>query len=144
MLQKIIAFSFDISEGGLEGFMINEKRIVDYKVIKDVGGNRYRFYCELSGALVCATGVYKADDPEEELLLAWESEGKKCFNFCNKCGKLVSDAMYNADVLECVECAPFEVEAKFCKNCGASIENPNKPCPVCGKPLAYYGKEWNK
>ena len=141
MLQKIIAFSFDVSEGVLEGFMINEKRIADYKVIKDVGGNRYRFYCELSGALVCATGVYKADDPEEELLLAWESEGKKCFNSCSKCGKLVSDAMFNVEVLECVECAPFEVEAKFCKNCGVKIQEPNKPCPVCGKPLSYYGKE---
>ena len=49
--------------------------------------------------------------------------------------------MYNADVLECVECAPFEVEAKFCKNCGVKIQEPNKLCPVCGKPLSYYGKE---
>ena len=43
-----------------------------------------------------------------------------------------------------VECAPFEAEAKFCKNCGAKIEEPTKPCPTCGKPLAYYGKGWRK
>ena len=121
-----------------------EKRIATYKVIKDTGGNRYKFYCELSDALVCTTGVYKSDTPEEELLLAWKSEGKEFFNSCHNCGKLVADAMFNVEVLECVECAPFETEAKFCKNCGASIENPNKPCPTCGKPLAYYGKEPKK
>ena len=36
---------------------------------------------------------------------------------------------------------PFEAEAKFCKNCGAKIEDPAQFCPACGKPLVYYGKE---
>ena len=92
-----------------------EKTIATYKIVADAGGNCYKFYCDLSGALVCTTKPYKADNPEEELLLAWESEGKEQFNVCHKCGKQVSNAM--------------------------KIEEPTKPCPACGKPLVYYGKE---
>ena len=118
-----------------------EKTIATYKIVADAGGNCYKFYCDLSGALVCTTKPYKADNPEEELLLAWESEGKEQFNVCHKCGKQVSNAMFNVETLECVECAPIEAEAKFCKHCGAKIEEPTKPCPACGKPLVSYGKE---
>ena len=73
-------------------------------------------------------------------MLAWEREGRAQFNPCHKCGKLVSDAMFNVEVLECVECAPYEAEAKFCKNCGTRIEEPWSPCPACGKPLVYQGR----
>ena len=121
--------------------MNKEKTIDTYKIVADAGGNIYKFYCDLSDALVCTTKPYKADTPEEELQLAWENEGKQHFNSCHNCGKQVSNAMFNVEVLECVECAPIEAEAKFCKNCGAKIEDPNKLCPACGKPLVYYGKE---
>lgn len=121
--------------------MNKEKTIATYKIVSDAGGNIYKFYCDLSGALVCTTKPYKADTPEEELQLAWENEGKQHFNSCHNCGKQVSNAMFNVEVLECVECAPIEAEVKFCKNCGAKIEDPNKLCPACGKPLVYYGKE---
>ena len=103
------------------------------------------FYCDLSGAHICTTKeIYYGNTQEEALKSAWQSEGRSHFNQCRKCGKWVSLAMYNVDVLECVECAPFEAEAKFCKNCGAKIEEPTKPCPTCGKPLTYCGKGWNK
>ena len=118
-----------------------EKTIAAYKIVADSGGNRYKFYCDLSGALVCTTKPYKADNPEKELLLAWENEGKEQFNVCHRCGKHVSNAMFNVEVLECVECAPIEAEAKFCKHCGEKIDNPTQFCPACGKPLVYYGKE---
>lgn len=121
--------------------MNKEKTIATYKIVADAGGSIYKFYCDLSGALVCTTKPYKADTPEEELQLAWENEGKQHFNFCHNCGKQVSNAMFNVEVLECVECAPIEAEVKFCKSCGAKIEDPNKLCPACGKPLVYYGKE---
>ena len=121
--------------------MNKEKTIATYKIVADAGGNVYKFYCDLSGALVCTTKPYKADTPEEELRLAWENEGKQHFNPCHNCGKQVSNAMFNVEALECVECAPIEAEAKFCKSCGAKIEDPNKLCPACGKPLVYYGKE---
>ena len=121
--------------------MNKEKTIATYKIVADACGNIYKFYCDLSGALVCTTKPYKAYTPEEELQLAWENEGKQHFNSCHNCGKQVSNAMFNVEVLECVECAPIEAEAKFCKNCGAKIEDPNKLCPACGKPLVYYGKE---
>ena len=64
---------------------------------------------------------------EQELLLAWEKEGKKHFNICHKCGKFVINAVYNPEGAECVECAPFEAEAKFCKTCGAKVEPPEEP-----------------
>ena len=36
--------------------MVNrENKIAKYKIITDTGGNRYRFYCETSGAVVCTT-----------------------------------------------------------------------------------------
>lgn len=121
-----------------------EKTIAAYKIVADAGGNRYKFYCDLSGALVCTTKPYKADTPEAELQFAWEKEGRQHFNRCRNCGKWIIDAMYNVDVLECVECAPFEAEAKFCKSCGVKINDPSKVCPRCGNPLVYYGKELKK
>ena len=134
------------------GFARNERREVmperktaTYKALEDSGGYRFMFYGDLSGAHVCTTKeIYYGNTQEEALQAAWQAEGRKHFNQCRKCGKWVSLAMYNVDVLECVVCAPFEAEAKFCKSCGAKIEEPTKPCPKCGKPLTYSGKEWSK
>lgn len=106
-----------------------------YKIIPTQYGNRYSFFCELSGILVCTTGTYYADDPEEELLAAWESEGRKNFDRCHKCGRWVDSIVYNPDVLMCVECAPLEEEAKYCKHCGAKVNDGDIICCVCGKRL---------
>lgn len=115
------------------------KKTADYQILTDGGGNRYRFYCDVSGALVCTTKeVYHVDDGEE-LILAWKREGHDHFNRCHKCGRWVIDAVYNAEVLECVECAPYEAEPKFCKTCGAKIGSPVKKCPSCGNSLIYEG-----
>ena len=119
---------------------MGERKTASYKIIKDAGGNRYMFFCDLSGALVCTTKPYKADTPEAELLLAWKKEGKQHFNICHKCGKLVLDAMFNPKVHECVRCAPFEAESKYCKNYGKKIVEPVRDCPACGKPLYYEGR----
>ena len=121
--------------------VIRESKIAKYKIIADSGGNRYRFYCEASGAAVCTTGPIRADTPEKELLLAWESEGKELFNRCPRCGRLVCDTMYNADVCECVDCAPWENKPKFCKKCGAEIPKGNFFCTKCGN-RARYGEVW--
>ena len=115
-----------------------------YKMISDAGGNRYKFYCEMSGALACTTEPIRAKTPEEELQIAWETVGRKHFNLCHKCGRWVIDAVYNADVWECVECAPYEAEPNFCKNCGIKIEKPAGKCPACGHKLVYEGKESKK
>ena len=56
-----------------------------YKMISDLGGNRYKFYCELSNALVCITKPICAETPAEELQIAWEKVGRNCFNLCHKC-----------------------------------------------------------
>lgn len=55
---------------------MGETKTASYKIIKDAGGTRYKFFCDLSGALVCTTKPYKADAPEEELQLAWEKKAK--------------------------------------------------------------------
>lgn len=90
-----------------------ENKSAPYKIIFDAGGNRYRFFCERSGMAVCTTGPVRADTPEQELRLAWESEGKKQFNYCHKCDRWVSDEMYNPDTLECILCSPHEKKSRM-------------------------------
>ena len=117
-----------------------ESRTAKHKVVPDDGGYRFIFYCDVSDAHVCTTGqIYQGDSEEEALLAAWQAEGREHFNRCHKCGKWVIDAVYNAEVLECVVCAPYEAEPKYCKNCGIKIEEPVKVCPSCGGKLIYEG-----
>lgn len=85
-----------------------ENKTASYKIMFDAGGNRYRFFCERSGLEVCTTQPVQAESSEQELILAWEGEGKKYFNLCPTCGKWVSDAMYNPDTLECIICSPCQ------------------------------------
>lgn len=109
-----------------------------YKIIADSGGNRYRFFCDLSGMAVCTTRPIRADTPEEELLLAWESEGKAHFNVCKHCGSFVADVMWNADLLHCVKCTPWEDQPSFCPYCGEKVINTaDDYCRRCGKKLFY-------
>lgn len=115
------------------------RKTATYKIVPDVDGNRYRFYCDVSGAFVCMTKPYKANTPEQELLLAWEAEGKQHFNVCHKCGKMVIDTVYNPEVFECTDCAPFEHEIKYCKSCGAKVGKDIRFCPVCKNKLHYEG-----
>ena len=117
------------------------QKIAACKIISDVDGNRYSFYCDLSGALACTTDPIRAKTQEEEMRIAWETVGRKNFNLCHKCGRWVIDAVYNADVWECVECAPYEAEPNYCKNCGIRIEKPSGKCHSCGHKLVYEGKE---
>lgn len=117
------------------------EKTAKYKIISDSGGNRYRFFCELSGAHLCTTKPYSEAHPGEKLELAWEQEGRPNFNLCHKCGKWVSSVMYNADVLECVECAPWEGEAQYCPHCGKAVRRPGRFCSHCKKLLRYEGMQ---
>ena len=119
---------------------MDKRRTAAYKIIKDSGGNRYRFFCDVSVAAAYTTQPVKGADPQAELELAWTTEGEACFNRCHRCGRWVIDAMYNADVLECVLCAPWESEPAYCKTCGARVSAPGRTCPVCGEPLVYEGR----
>lgn len=117
-----------------------ERNVACHKTVADSGGYRFLFYCDVSGVHACTTKeIYHADSPEAALLTAWNAEGRGRFNRCHKCGRWVIDAVYNADVLECVDCAPYEVEPKFCKNCGTRIESSARHCLSCGKKLMYEG-----
>lgn len=119
---------------------MDEKKVATHKTVADGGGYRFLFYCDVSGAHVCTTKeLYFADTPEAALQSAWQAEGREHFNGCHKCGRWVIDAAYNAEVLECVECAPYEAEPKYCKSCGARIADSRKYCPSCGKKLRYEG-----
>ena len=118
---------------------MNEHSTAKYKIIVGSGGNRYKFFCDLSGMALCITKPIRAETQEEELRQAWESEGKYHFNRCTKCGKHVSDAMYNADVLRCVDCAPWEKKPRYCAHCGKELPpaSNNKYCKDCGAKLCY-------
>lgn len=114
--------------------MVN-KETAAYKIISAADGNRYCFYCDLSGAAICTTGPYRRQTPEAELTAAWETEGRSHFNHCKKCGKWVSDTMFNADVLECVACTPWESDLNYCPQCGHKLDAPGPSCPNCGVPF---------
>lgn len=116
-----------------------KKQTANYKVIVGEHANRYRFFCDLSGAVGCTTRPLQAPTPEEELRLAWE-EGRRAFNQCQRCGKWVCDAMYNADVLECVQCTPWEDPPAYCHQCGQKLSQPDDRCARCGAQLRYEGR----
>lgn len=118
----------------------SQKITAKYNAIADVGGLRFQFFCDLSGAHVCTTEIIRANTPEKALEIAWETEGKQKFNHCEKCGKWISDAMYNAEVHECVECAPWENYPLYCPQCGNRIFDIERYCPKCGAPLRYEGE----
>ena len=65
---------------------MEEKKTAAYKITPETGGNRYRFYCDVSGALVCITSPYHADTPEEELMK-------------RKAGSILTNAGNAADLL---------------------------------------------
>lgn len=115
------------------------RKTAAYKISADRNGNRYSFYCDVSGACVCTTRPYKSDTPQQELETAWQEEGRKYFNRCHKCGKWVIDAAYNPEVCECINCATFETEPRYCKYCGARVKPESRQCPVCGRSLYYQG-----
>ena len=117
-----------------------KKTVASYKAVTDSGGYRFLFYCDISGAHVHTTKeIYHGDTLADALLSAWQAEGRNHFNQCHKCGRWVMDAVYNVEVLECVDCAPYEAEPKYCKSCGARIETSARRCPSCGKKLTYEG-----
>ena len=108
-----------------------------YKVIEKDGGRCYRFFCEASGMAMVTTKRYPGTDPEQELETAWKNEGRSHFNRCHKCGKWVCDAMYNTDVLHCVDCTPWEDKPKYCTQCGTKVDITDVFCRKCGVKLQY-------
>jgi len=118
---------------------VEGKPTANYRVITEPSGHRYLFFCDLSGAHLCTTKPVCADTAEQELKYAWEQEGKQEFNHCRKCGRWVSDVMFNADVHECVECAPWETIPRYCSQCGKKLTETKKFCSRCGAKLIYEG-----
>lgn len=101
-----------------------------------LSGGRYRFFCELSGAAVHTTGPIHGGGGDP-LYLAWELDGKQHFNRCERCGRWISDVMYNADTGQCVGCSPWEEAPAFCSRCGAETVPADVYCRSCGEKLQY-------
>lgn len=118
---------------------MSKKTTAAYQLLPEENGNRYSFQCGVTGARFSTGQTYHADSPQQEVMLAWQAEGRAHFNQCQRCGKWVVDAAYNPLVLECVVCAPFEEEARFCRSCGARVQECMRMCPACGASLYYEG-----
>ncbi len=116
-----------------------------YKILAETDEGRiFRFFCGASGAAVCTTKPIRADTESEALRLAWDNDGKAHFNLCHACGKWISDAMYNPDVFNCVDCSPWEDPPLFCPKCGSQILAGDTFCRRCGVRLMYGGDEDEK
>ena len=120
----------------------DQTSISSHEILSEKKGVRFKFLCDLSGMHVCTSKKYDAETEKEilgSLESAWNNEGKQMFNFCHKCGKWVSDIMFNADVLRCVRCAPWEDTPDYCPLCGEKVMNDNVFCEKCGERLLYGG-----
>ena len=115
------------------------RKTASYKIISGDDGDRCQFLCDLSGAVGFTTKPLKNPSSAAELAQVWDTEGRRHFNLCHRCGKWCIDEMYNVEVLECVECAPYEDTPRYCKYCGVKIDVPMRKCPDCGKKLIYEG-----
>ena len=111
-----------------------------YRVRNENGSYVFTFLCASSGAAVCTAKPVQAASEGEALVLAWEDEGRSHFNKCGKCGAWVSDMMFNADTLKCVDCSPWEEKPQFCSKCGTKVEADEVFCRKCGRRLQYGGE----
>ena len=116
---------------------IKKQETAGYRIVADSAGSSYRFFCDLSGMAVCTTTPINGRTQEDALQTAWETEGKQHFNRCTCCGKWVSDPMYNADTLQCVDCSPWEDKPNYCSHCGKRILTSARFCSSCGSKLRY-------
>ena len=121
-----------------------QNKTARYKLITDGEGKmRFQFFCDLSGALEYTSKPVKKGS-DKELEKVWATEAREQFNHCGKCGRWVNTVMFNAEVLECVSCAPWEDAPKFCPHCGKKTEgNTGNKCEGCGLSLRYEGMGMN-
>ena len=112
---------------------MDEHRTAKHQKVFEKGGTRFLFFCDLSGSLVCTTDAQVNDDLTE----AWNKQGKQMFNLCRRCGRWVSDPMYNPETLECVQCSPWEDKPLFCPHCGEKATDDGTFCRRCHARLRY-------
>jgi hypothetical protein len=85
----------------------------------------------LSGAAVHTTGFICANTEKDALNIA-KKEARPYFNCCKECGLWISDAVYNIEESQCVNCAPFTVTPRYCPECGSPMKAGSDKCPRCG------------
>jgi len=118
-----------------------QEGMAKHRVLHGAEGIQVRFFCDLSGAAVCTIPMTGQGSREEEIRRIWQISGKNRFNYCKRCGKWVSDSMFNPDVCCCVDCIPWEEEPNYCLRCGERIEEGDRYCRHCGERLRY-GEVW--
>lgn len=121
--------------------MTESRHTANYRITTEPGGRGVSFYCASSGMLVCRVQPVNAESDEAAVKIAWDTEGRERFDKCRQCGRWVSTVMYNADVLACVDCAPWEEKPKFCPACGLKLKKQHLLCPKCRTRLMYGGDE---
>ena len=117
--------------------IFDPRSMAGYRRYDCPAGSGFRFFCDLSGALVYTSKAMKITDEAQAVRLLWEQEVKQEFNQCSQCGRWVSDMMFNADVLKCVDCAPWENRPRFCSKCGNPVFGEGRFCRYCGEKLRY-------
>jgi hypothetical protein len=110
----------------------------DARYIKETtpNGDKYTFFCDLSGAVVHTTDPICAVGEEAALALA-KRESRDYFNRCRQCGKWIGDTVYNIDEAKCVECAPFDMAPHYCTECGGPLKENAETCAGCGARVKY-------
>ena len=117
--------------------LVQTTAAADYRIVAEGTGSRFIFYCGVSGARICSTSVIEAEAPDKQLELAWNSEGRKHFNRCHKCGRWVCDSMYNPDMLGCVQCFPIFDCQRYCMACGCRVRALQTHCRKCGTKIRF-------
>lgn len=120
-----------------DSMVVKGANTAKYRILEHEEGNQYQFICEASNMVMCTTMPIHGKTPEEELEIAWKEEGRQYFEQCRRCGKWVSDVMYNADTAECVICSPWEEFPSFCPDCGTRVPQTDVYCHKCGRKLLY-------
>jgi len=118
------------------------KETAGHRVFPEKGGNRYRFFCDLSGMAVYTTPPLRLPDGGNELAAAW-AMARPHFNHCPRCGRWVSDLLFHPAAGACVACAPWEDPPRFCPRCGAPVRENEQTCRACGMDLRDLGGEEN-
>ncbi len=111
-----------------------------FKIEHTQAGDRYIFFCDLSGAPVYTTDPICEQNPQKAAAIA-RGLARPHFNRCLACGKWVGDTAYNIDEMKCVACAPCDLPERYCTECGNSVPEGNRFCTRCGREMRKAAKQ---
>lgn len=74
-----------------------------YIIRPSPNGNRYAFYCQVTGKEVFLTNPIQSKNSPDALRIA-KMEARPYFNRCYRCGRWICDEAYNIDEMVCTQC----------------------------------------